>query len=163
MKLVKLAIIAALSTATAAPILEAPALAQSSGKELTQITFASTDQNGDGALSVSEMSEMAQNITVSMDADEDMSVSLSEFMEWDFGFHYLAEQEDGDEGYAAVKRIMFALHDLNSDGAIDPTETRITTFWSFSRADLDNDRLLSEDEYFSAWMPVLLMKAGRGG
>lgn len=163
MRPMHLALIATLSLPAVALALPGSAHAQNSGRELAQITFSSTDQNGDGVLTVSEVSEMAQNIALSMDTNGDQTLSLPEFLDWDFGFHYLAEQEDTADRYAGVKRIMFALQDLNSDGSIDPTEARITTFWSFDRADLDNDRVLSEDEYLNAWMPILVMKAGRDG
>lgn len=139
------------------------ATAQESGKKLAQITFSSVDENEDGMLVFSEMTEMVSDIVVSMDVNNDRLVGRSEFMEWDFGFYYLAKERGQGDRYNVVKRAMFALHDLNNDGMIDPKEWRINTSWGFSRADLDNDLALSEDEYLGGWMPIIVMKAAFDG
>lgn len=154
MKTLQLALIALLAFPPAA-------LSQQTGEELAQITFASVDGDQNGMLTVSEIEDMAQTVAISMDSDGDTLIRQSEFMDWDFGFHYLAEQEGGTERYTSVKLVMFALQDLDGDGTIDPTERRINTAWSFQRADLNGDRVLSEQEYLAGWMPILIMRAGR--
>lgn len=144
-------------------LLLSPAIsyAQNAEKELAEITFSSTDLNADNELSMSEVSEMTTSILVSMDADDNGSVSRSEFMDWDFGFHYLVEVGGDTDRYNAVKRVMFAVQDLNRDGNLDSTEGRMNTFWNFERADLNNDRVLSKEEYLHAWLPIIMMKAAK--
>ncbi|MEO0329788.1 MAG: hypothetical protein AAF217_14465 [Pseudomonadota bacterium] len=153
--LVVLLSVVALSTISVAK----DSMAQDTANELSAVTFSSTDTNEDKELSLSELTEMAMNIAISMDSDDDLIINKSEFMEWDFGFHYLAEEKGDGDRYAAVKRVMFAVQDLDSGGSINPRELRINTYWSFLRADLNNDRVLSEAEYLKAWMPILMMKA----
>lgn len=139
------------------------ALAWDSGEELSQVIFGSVDSSGNGLLDFGEIAHMSQSIAYSADSDEDERVSLEEFMAWDFGYAYLAEREDGAEGFAMTKRIMFAVADLDSDAEIDEREWRLNTRWSFERADADGDALLTEDEFISGWTPIVMLKAGRGG
>ncbi len=142
-----------------------PALAhaQETGKELSQITFTGADQNNDGVLSFEEVAKTGANIFVSMDTNDDRSVSQAEFNEWDWGYFYLAEKKGETERYSAVKRILFALRDLNSDKRIDQSEMRIGSFTDFSRADLNHDRILSELEFLNAWTPILVLKSAHKG
>ena len=139
------------------------AYAQETGKELSQITFAGADQNNDGALSFEEVAKTGADIFVSMDANDDRSVSQAEFNEWDWGYFYLAEKKGETEKYNAVKRILFALRDLNSDKRIDESEMRVGSFTDFSRADLNHDRVLSELEFLNAWTPILVLKSAHEG
>ena len=101
------------------------AQAQDTGKKLSQITFASSDKNEDGLVTLGEAGQLASNAFLSMDANDNSLVSRSEFLEWDWGYMYLAEQAGKVERYSAVKRVLFALRDRNGDGdsTIANTET----------------------------------------
>ena len=136
------------------------AAAQDSGRELSQLTFQSVDQNDDGTLSRSEVETMSSNILFSMDYDGSESVDLEEFMAWDFGYYYLAEERGETDRYESVKRVMFALLDFDGDGVIDASENHAGNLWAFQRADLDNDGVLSEDEYLQGWLPIVILRAG---
>lgn len=130
-------------------------------RELSKITFESTDTTGNGALDYGEIVAMSESIGLSMDADENNEISREEFMEWDFGFAFLAENEGDGSQYVSVKNIIFALWDLNSNDAITPREMRLATRWSFERADTDRNGLLSENEYLEGWLPIVIIKNGR--
>lgn len=152
-----------LALTVAALLYPAVATAQQSGKKLSQVTFASADESRDGVLSFDEVTGMSQNIRLSMDTNDDGEIVREEFMEWDFGYSYLAQQDDNSEAYVAVKRVLFALSDLDGNGMISAKEERVNTFLRFNRADLNGDKALSEAEFLSAWMPLVILKAGRGG
>ena len=99
------------------------------------------------------------NVFHSMDGDNNGRISRSEFMKWDWGYFYLAEQKGQSKKHNAVKRILFALRDRNNDGRIERKEMRISVFTDFRRADLNHDGVLSEAEFLNAWTPIIVMKA----
>ncbi|MEM0947260.1 MAG: signal transduction protein [Pseudomonadota bacterium] len=138
------------------------AQAWESGQELSEVIFENIDTTGNGALDNGEISDMSESIAFSADSDGDEQITLDEFTAWDFGFAFLAENEGGGDTFAAVKRVMFAVADLDGDGAIDAREWRLNTRWNFERADLDGDALLTEDEFLTGWTPIVMLKAGRG-
>ena len=55
------------------------AVAQSPGRDLAALAFASEDSNEDGFVSLGEHQEQAINIFLSMDANDDGLLSLREF------------------------------------------------------------------------------------
>lgn len=135
--------------------------AQETGKEVSQITFASTDKSEDGQVTIGEIEQMASNAFLSMDSDDNARVSRPEFLEWDWGYLYLAEQKGQDKKYNAVKGVLFALRDRNGDGSIDRKEMRLSVMADFARADLNGDGSLSEQEYLTAWTPIVVLKAAK--
>ncbi len=137
------------------------ATAWNTGKELSEANFATIDTNENGLLDFGEISEMAESIAFSADSDEDQTISLDEFLAWDFGYAYLADQEGQSDRYTSVKRVMFAVRDLNGDKRIDARELRLSTRWSFERADFDGNAVLSEPEFLNGWTPIVMLKAGR--
>ncbi|MEM9754364.1 MAG: hypothetical protein AAF914_00140 [Pseudomonadota bacterium] len=138
------------------------ALAWETGEELSEVLFESVDTTGNGSLDYGEVSDMAESIGLSMDSDVNEEISFDEYMAWDFGFAYLAESEGGTDVFSAVKRVMFALIDLDGDQTLDEREWRISTRWNFERADLDGDALLTEEEFLSGWAPIVMLRASRG-
>lgn len=139
-----------------------PATAWESGQELSAVLFESIDTTANGILDYAEITRMANDIAFSTDSDGDEQITLDEFMGWDFGFAYLAENEGEGDTFGAVKRVMFAVIDLDSDGVVDAREWRLNTRWNFERADLDGDSALTEDEFLNGWTPIVMLRAGRG-
>ena len=145
-------------------VLAAPSsvMAWEMGQELSNVVYSSIDASGNGALDFGEVTEMAESIAVSADSDDNEQISLAEFMAWDFGFAYLAEKEGGGDAFQIVKRVMFAVVDLDDDDTIDEREWRLNTRWNFERADLDANGLLTEREFLNGWTPIVMLKAGKG-
>jgi hypothetical protein len=54
---------------------------------------------------------------------------------------------------------LFALRDIDADGAISQEEYQQSLAFEFARADQNNDRLMSKDEYRKAFLPSLLFRA----
>src|SRR6056297_1791334 len=94
MKMLHMVLLGALASAM-------PAAAWESGRELSEVHFADIDTSGNGLLDFGEVSAMAGSIAYSADSDENDKISLDEFMAWDFGYAYLADQEGAAERYAA--------------------------------------------------------------
>ncbi|MGD1888579.1 MAG: hypothetical protein ACFB01_15955 [Cohaesibacteraceae bacterium] len=140
----------------------AEGLAWENGQELPQVIFSSVDSMGNGTLDFAEATQLTQSIAFSADTNADERLSLKEFMAWDFGFAYLAESEGGVEGMALVKRVMFAVIDLDANKDIDARELRISTRRDFDRADFDGNGVLSEDEFEQGWTPIVMLRADQG-
>ena len=134
-------------------------LAWDSPKQLTEVTFAGIDGNGNGELDFAEISAMAESISASMDSNGDDLISRTEFVEWDIGYAYFAERDGKRDHFDIAKRIMFALRDLDNDGKVSVIEARQNSFRAFERADLDGHGVLSETEFSTAWMPIKILKA----
>ncbi|MEM8918001.1 MAG: hypothetical protein AAGE37_03995 [Pseudomonadota bacterium] len=136
-----------------------PAQPEPENRDIAETAFSTTDQNKDGSLDRTETRNMAENMFLSMDYDDNASVSAAEFDEWDFGLVYTAASAGQSAQYAAAKRILFALRDLNSDGEISQEEYQQSHEHDFSRADQDNDESMTKDEYATGFLPSLLFRA----
>lgn len=139
-----------------------PAAARETGRDLSDVHFADIDTSGIGLLDLGEVSAMAESIAYSADGDENDKISLDAFMALDFGYAYLADQEGAAEPYAAVKRVILAVPDLDGDMELDAREMRLGTRWSFERAGFDGNAMLTESEFLNGWTPIVMLKAGRG-
>lgn len=157
-KNMKLRLLAALAILA----LPAEGLAWENGRELTEVIFSSVDTTGNGTLDFAEVTQLTQSIALSADTDANERLSLEEFMAWDFGFAYLARSEGRAADMALVKRVMFAVTDLDASKDIDARELRIGTRRDFDRADFDGNGVLSEDEFEQGWTPIVMLRAGQG-
>ena len=131
------------------------------GQELSEVLFEGVDSTGNGILDFGEIHQMSEDIAFSVDSDGDQLITLDEFRTYDFGFAYLAEAEGESETFSAVERVMFAVADLDANGAIDEREWRLSSRWSFERADLDGNAVLTKQEFLNGWTPIVMLKAGR--
>lgn len=137
----------------------APAEPEPENRDIVETAFSTTDQNNNGSLDRTEAQNMADNMFLSMDYDDNASVSAAEFDEWDFGLVYTAASAGQSAQYGAAKRILFALRDLNSDGEISQEEYQRSLEHDFSRADRDGDESMTKDEYATGFLPSLLFRA----
>lgn len=75
-------------------------IAWETDKELSEVSFAAIDTTGNGQLDFGEVSTMAESIALSADTDENQSISLEEFIAWDFDYAYLTERDGSANQYA---------------------------------------------------------------
>lgn len=139
-------------------VLPTAAIAWESGQKLSKVIFADVDTTENSALGFGEIIYMAQSIALSADNDDDEEICLEEFIGGDFGFAYLAEADS----FAAVKRIMFGVNELDNNDAIDARESRLAPRRHFERADTYDNAVLTECEFLNGWTPIVMLRAGRG-
>ena len=143
--------------------LSSMALAQSEevtpGRELSELIFGSIEDDPEGAADMGEFVNFGKDIFVSMDANENLSIDQIEFMEWDFGFDYIAEDEGQVRSFETAKKIIFAIWDQDADGRISKSEYDKAMVTDFRRADTDNDALLSREEFLSGYIVILAYRA----
>lgn len=124
-----LGLAATLGTASAAP---APIRAMDD-------IAASIDANGDGIVTAAEHDDFTAAAFLSMDANEDRIVDQTEFLGWDMGFAYIADEIGRLDVYAQVKADVFAAWDADGDGVVTVPEIRELAASEFANSDADAD------------------------
>lgn len=133
------------------------------GRELAELIYGSFEENPDSAADMGEFVNFGQDIFVSMDANENGSIYLSEFKDWDFGFDFIAKDEDQEHAYQTAQKIIFANWDHNGDGSITQQEYHKSMVWDFRRADTNNDAFLTRDAFLRGYVINLAYRAAITG
>ena len=137
------------------------ALAQnaSEGRELAELGFAAVDRHNVGYVNHGDMEAYRDLVFVSMDADDNGKIELPEFLVWDYGFSPLAEERDRVDALETAKKVVFSFWDRNGDGGITETEHRHVIIQDFRRADLDDNMLLTEEEFLNGFSIMVAFRA----
>lgn len=122
------------------------------GKELAKQIFDSIEDKADGLADMAEFSSFGNDIFVSMDTDENTSITFAEFKEWDFGFNFIAEDEGQQHAYETAQKILFAVWDGDGDGRIGKSEYHKAMIADFRNADINDDAFLSEEEFLKGYI-----------
>lgn len=133
-------------------------IAQSSD-DIGEAAFVSSDRNQDGVIDDEELETMANSMFVSMDYDDDGTVTPEEFSEWDFGLVTTSKREGTQVEFETAKRILFALHDLDSNRVIDQDEHISSLKLGFQRADQDASGSMGWDEYAQRFLPNIIFRS----
>lgn len=126
--------------------------AQGPGKELALRVFGSMEANQNGMIDMGDFTNFGKAIFVSMDYDDNESITFDEFTSWDFGFNFVAEDAGAESRYRVAQRILFGLWDRDADGEIGKSEYNRSMVDDFRRADLNNDAFLTEEEFTTAYI-----------
>jgi len=147
--------------AVALAIMPSLAAAQtiSEGLRLAEVTFESVDTAGRGYVDMGNMENFRRLVFVSQDADDNHRVSLQEYLEWDYGFSNLAAETNRELAYITALKVVHSFWDLNGDGEVSEAEHRRSIMADFSRADLNNDAILSKEEFISGFSVLVALRA----
>lgn len=129
------------------------------GRRLAEMAFAGIDTSGRGYIDMSEYLRFGADVFVSMDQDESESIDLAEFMDWDFGMAFVAEDRDAVQAYETALRVVFAFWDRNGDGQITSAEHGQSLVLDYQRADTDRDGELTQDEFLSGFSIMVALRA----
>ncbi|MEL7199809.1 MAG: hypothetical protein AAGL10_15970 [Pseudomonadota bacterium] len=130
-----------------------------SSQDIGEAAFVSSDRNQDGVIDREELEAMASSMFVSMDFDDDGTVTPDEFNAWDFGLVTTSKREGTQVGFETAKRILFALHDLDSSQGLDQDEHVSSLKLGFERADQDASGSMEKDEYAQRFLPNIIFRA----
>lgn len=140
--------------------LAAPAMAEESeGRRLAELAFATLDTADRGFIDQGEFSTFGGDVFFSMDTDESASITLAEFLNWDYGMGNLAIERGREDAYETALRVVFAFWDRDGDGKITRTEHRQSLNADFRRADTDNDAVLTQAEFTGGFSVMVALRA----
>lgn len=128
------------------------------GRKLAITAFQSIDEKGRGFVDMADFHNFGESVFVSMDADDNGSLDLDEFLLWDIGMKPIAEERGALSELTTAMRVVHAFWDRNGDGKITHAEHRSSALNDFRRADIDDNAILSQDEFVSGYT---VMKAAR--
>jgi len=150
------------STISTIAVLAAPTLLaaqDSEGRRLALLAFSQLDTAERGYIDQGDFTTFGSDVFFSMDYDESESLSLNEFINWDYGMLPLAQENGREDAYYTALRVVFAVWDRNGDNVISKTEHRQSLNVDFQRADTDNDAVLTSDEFTSGFSIMVALRA----
>lgn len=133
------------------------------GRELAEVIFGSMEISPTDGADMGEFVNFGNDIFVSMDYDDNGSVDLKEFANWDFGFNFIAEDEGQQRAYETAQKIVFAVWDHDGDGDITKREYHKSMVSDFRRADTDDDAFLTRDEFLNGYVINVAYRAALTG
>lgn len=129
------------------------------GRQVGETLFVSMDTTGRGAIHMGDLEEFRSSVFAGMDYDTNGRVTYDEFASWDPGFVFIAEDVGRMEAYTTASKIVFAFWDRNGNGELTEPEMRFAMTSDFRRADLDDDALLTMDEFIGSFPIMVAMRA----
>lgn len=159
MKILSPAIFAAALSASVSLSGSASTNGKNTAIELARAGFNTIDTTDRGFVDWGQFYGHAENIFVSMDSDDNGLLEQSEFLFWDYGMNAVAEELDRVAAYDAALRVVFAFWDRDGDGTISKREHRKALQADFDRADLNENAVLSENEFLSGFTVMLAIRA----
>lgn len=129
------------------------------GRETAELTFASIDRSQTGFIHQGDLEAFRSDVFASMDADENGKLTYAEFSAWDPGFSAIAARENKADAFITATKIIFSIWDRNADGHITEAEMRFAMTSDFRRADVNDDAILSEDEFLNNFAIIVAMRA----
>jgi Ca2+-binding EF-hand superfamily protein len=129
------------------------------GRLAAEMTFASIDTTDKGYIHQGDLEGFRSSVFAGMDYDDTGRVSYPEFAAWDPGFSSIAAEEGKSDAYVTASKIVFAFWDRNGDGEINDPEMRFAMNADFRRADLNDDGVLSQQEFIQGFAVIVAMRA----
>jgi len=132
---------------------------ETEGRRLALLAFNSIDSAERGFINQGEFTNFGSNVFYSMDYNDDDKLTLGEFLSWDFGMRELAQDVGREAGYDTAMRVVFSFWDRNGDNEISRTEHRQSVIVDFARADIDNDAIITEEEFTLGFSIMVALRA----
>ena len=142
-------------------LVASPAIAEekTEGRKLAELAFESVKTADRDFIDMGEFTEFGLSVFSGMDYDENETLTLAEFLSWDFGMKPLAEEAGRGDAYETALRVVFAFWDRNGDAQISKTEFRQSMASDFQRADTDNNAVLNRDEFTLGYTVMVASRA----
>jgi Ca2+-binding EF-hand superfamily protein len=94
-----------------------------------------------------------------MDIDQDLKLTLGEFLSFDVGMKPIAEKLGRLDSHETAMRVVFAFWDRNGDGQVSNSEMSRSLSYDFQRADLNDDARLTQGEFVTGFTIMVALRA----
>jgi hypothetical protein len=121
--------------------------------------FKSADLNNDGKISRREILHFTDLVFLSADTDGDDVLTVEEFLRWDPGYLFIAEQTGKTLQLNTAKREVYETMDINGDGRLEHDEFSTASLYDFYRADKNSDGVLSQEEFIGEFRMVKTVRS----
>lgn len=128
-------------------------------EEADQGIFSSADINQDGKISRREILHYTDLVFLSMKSGNGDELRWKEFSGWDAGYLHLAEKMGRTSEFAAAKKEVFSMRDLNGDGVLTYEEFSTSALYDFYKADQNKDGMLSKAEFLGDYAILKTLRA----
>ena len=128
-------------------------------RDVDALTFRSFDLNNDGKISRREHIRFSDLASLSMDANNDETLSIEEFLMWGIGYAHFGIQAGKTAAVEEAKRQVYGSCDLNKDGKLHGDEFSVCSLYDFYRADLDRDGALNQAEFIQEFRIIVALRA----
>ncbi|MEO9825139.1 MAG: hypothetical protein ABJF50_12055 [Paracoccaceae bacterium] len=99
------------------------------------------------------------DVFAAMDYDQDLKLTLGEFLVFDIGMREVAEKAGRLDAHETAMRVVFAFWDRDGDGQVSSSEHKRSLSYDFQRADIDDNARLNLDEYISGFTVMVALRA----
>lgn len=129
------------------------------GRVVGETIFATIASGDRDAFHTGDLEVFRASVFGGMDYNGDHRVTHEEFSQWDPGFAAIAQELGRSEAYVTASKIVFAFWDRDGSGELVEPEMRFAMTADFRRADLDDDGLLSREEFIQSFPIMVAMRA----
>lgn len=129
------------------------------GRRLAEQSFTSIAGSARGWIDQGGFVNAGGDVFAAMDYDDDLKLSLSEFLVFDIGMRAVAEDAGRLDAHETAMRVVFAFWDRDGDGLVSKSEHTRSLSYDFQRADLNDDARLSLEEYVSGFTVMIALRA----
>ncbi len=142
-------------------LLAAPLFAQekSEGRLIAEAAFANLAGSERGWIDQGGFTNFGGDAFAAMDYDEDLKLSLSEFLVFDTGMRAVAEEAGRLDNHDTAMRIVFAFWDRDGDGFVSKSEHTRSLSYDFQRADINDDARLDLEEFTTGFTLMVALRA----
>lgn len=146
-----------LAAALALPTLAAAQ--EGEGRKLAVAAFENIAGSDRGWIDQGGFTNFGGDAFAAMDYDQDLKLSLSEFLVFDTGMRAVAEEAGRLDNHDTAMRIVFAFWDRDGDGLVSKSEHTRSLSYDFQRADVNSDARLNLEEFTSGFTLMVALRA----
>lgn len=131
----------------------------SEGRRIAEAAFTNLAGSDRGWIDQGTFTNFGGDAFAAMDYDQDLKLTLGEFLVFDTGMRAVAEDAGRLDNHDTAMRIVFAFWDRDGDGLVSKSEHTRSLSYDFQRADANSDARLELEEFTSGFTLMVALRA----